>query len=276
MSKQYYEGWYMKQQQGDDVLAVIPGRSQEEAFIQVISSHNSYYIPFSLDSYHHGQTICIDNNEFHMDGMRLDIEREDISLFGEVAYYDLSPLKSDIMGPFALLPMETKHSVFSMRHHVKGSLNLNGAAFDFPDGVGYMEGDRGHSFPQGYTWIQSVDFDKDASVMVAIATIPLGPIHFTGCISVVYLDGIEYRFATYSGVKIVHNEKNFVEIQQGDMNLQVSVLEEKGHKLQAPVLGSMKRPIHESPAIPAHFRFTKNDQVLLDQTCCQSSFEHVL
>ena len=25
--KPYYEGWYLKQQQGDDLLAVIPGRA---------------------------------------------------------------------------------------------------------------------------------------------------------------------------------------------------------------------------------------------------------
>ena len=45
-----------------------------------------------------------------------------------------------------------------------------------------MEGDRGHSFPQGYTWVQSVDLPCDASVMLAVATIPLGPLHFIGCI----------------------------------------------------------------------------------------------
>ena len=47
---------------------------------------------------------------------------------------------------------------------------------------GYMEGDRGHSFPRGYTWIQSTDFGCAASVMLALAEIPLAGLRFTGCI----------------------------------------------------------------------------------------------
>lgn len=40
--KLYYEGWYMKQQQGEACwLAVIPGRAQDSAFIQVVSNRGS-------------------------------------------------------------------------------------------------------------------------------------------------------------------------------------------------------------------------------------------
>ena len=42
--KPYYEGWYMKQQQGEDVLAVIPGRAQDSAFIQVVSNRGSSFL----------------------------------------------------------------------------------------------------------------------------------------------------------------------------------------------------------------------------------------
>ena len=38
----YYEGWYMKQQQGGDILAVIPGRAQDEAFIQVVTADGAH------------------------------------------------------------------------------------------------------------------------------------------------------------------------------------------------------------------------------------------
>mgnify|MGYP007008829585 FL=1 len=46
--KPYYEGWYMKQQQGEDVLAVIPGRAQDSAFIQVVSNRGSSFLPYPL------------------------------------------------------------------------------------------------------------------------------------------------------------------------------------------------------------------------------------
>ena len=47
--KPYYEGWYMKQQQGEDVLAVIPGRAQDSAFIQVVSNRGSRFLPYPLE-----------------------------------------------------------------------------------------------------------------------------------------------------------------------------------------------------------------------------------
>ena len=46
----YYEGWYMKQQQGGDILAVIPGRAQDEAFIQVVTADGAHYLPFPLET----------------------------------------------------------------------------------------------------------------------------------------------------------------------------------------------------------------------------------
>ena len=49
--KPYYEGWYMKQQQGEDVLAVIPGRAQDSAFIQVVSNRGSRFLPYPLEAF---------------------------------------------------------------------------------------------------------------------------------------------------------------------------------------------------------------------------------
>ena len=60
-----------------------------------------------------------------------------------------------------------------------GSIRLNGDALDIRNGIGYMEGDRGHTFPRSYFWMQCLDVRQDASVMLAIAEIPLGPIRFT-------------------------------------------------------------------------------------------------
>ena len=41
------------------------------------------------------------------------------------------------------------------------------------------------------------------------------------------------------------------------MSLRVEVLDDRGHKLQAPAQGLMDRTIHESPSVPARIRFVK-------------------
>lgn len=291
--KPYYEGWYLKQQQGDDVLAVIPGRAQDHSFVQVITQNGSRYLPFPLALYQLDNApapsaatagenrfdtfprMRVGDSTFCPTGMELDIRESDLELVGALHYRDLTPLRSDIMGPFGLLPMETKHTVFSMRHRVDGCVRLNGRLLRFDGAAGYMEGDRGHSFPQGYTWIQSVDLPDQASVMLAIAEIPLGPIRFTGCIAVVMLGGIEHRLATYRGVHILHADEHLVEITQGDLRLRVEVPDARGHQLQAPDQGTMRRSIHESPAGPARFTFAKHGETLLDSMSEHASFEYV-
>lgn len=231
----YYEGWYMKQQQGGDILAVIPGRAQDEAFIQVVTADGAHYLPFPLEDFRQTGTrsMRVGRSLFSPIGMMLDVQAPDLELVGRLRYRELTPLRSDIMGPFAYLPLETKHTVFSMRHRVDGEVELNGRTLRFENAKGYMEGDRGHSFPRGYTWIQSTDFGCAASVMLAL------------------------------------------EVRQGDMTLRVELPEAGGHRLQAPAQGSMARPIRESPAVPARFRFVKGGRTLLDSPDACTSFELV-
>lgn len=279
--KPYYEGWYLKQQQGREFLAVIPGRAQDHSFIQVITQQRSFYLPFPLEAYARSRTegpneqMRIADNLFSPQGMHLNIVSPDVQLYGDIHYDRPHPLRYDIMGPFALLPMETQHTVFSMRHAAQGRVVLDGRELRFQNGIGYMEGDRGHSFPRGYTWIQSIDFSTDASVMLAVAEIPLGFIRFSGCIGVVLLHEHEYRFATYLGVRIQQATKSIIEITQRGMRLSIEVLDAEGHQLQAPVQGAMNRPIRESPAVPARFLFTNNGTTLLDEISPCTSFEHV-
>ena len=151
----------MKQQQGEDVLAVIPGRAQDSAFIQVVSNRGSRFLPYPLEAFDRTDgSMRIGDSLFTPYGMQLRIDEPDFELVGSVRYDHLLPLRSDIMGPFAYVPMETKHTVFSMRHQVTGSIRLNGDALDIRNGIGYMEGDRGHTFPRSYFWMQCLDVHK--------------------------------------------------------------------------------------------------------------------
>ena len=59
------------------------------------------------------------------------------------------------------------------------------------------------------------------------------------------------------------------------MTLRVELPEAGGHRLQAPAQGSMARPIRESPAVPARFRFVKGGRTLLDSSDACTSFELV-
>lgn len=284
--KPYYEGWYMKQQQGDDFLAVIPGRATDNAFIQVITPHGARYLSYPLATYRQderpgeGPVMHIGRNRFSSRGMDVDVHEGGVHLVGRLRYRALTPLRSDIMGPFAVLPMETKHTVFSMRHQVNGEVVLNGEPHRFCGGTGYMEGDRGHSFPAGYTWVQTADFDGDldergASIMVALARIPLGPVRFIGCIAVVCIDGREYRLATYRGVRILHATPSLVELAQGDLRLRIDILGDGWLQLQAPHQGAMHRTIRESPSVPAHIHVERRGRTLLDALSPRTSYEYV-
>lgn len=104
------------------------------------------------------------------------------------------------MGPFRYVPfLQCRHSVFSMRHSVHGQFCVNGTTYIFQNATGYIEGDRGYSFPRKYAWTQC-SFPGGA-LMLSIADIPFCGFHFTGIISIVHLQGKEYRLATYLGAK---------------------------------------------------------------------------
>ncbi|WP_139651902.1 stress response protein nst1 [Raoultibacter phocaeensis] len=287
----YYEGWYLKQQQGDEFLAVIPGRAEDGAFVQIVTQDEAHYVEYPLESYSKtASTTCaadripggdfangsmrVGASTFAPDGMTLSIDTPKLEVSGTLLYRDRTPLRSDIMGPFAILPMETKHVVHSMRHRVEGTVLLNGRPLVFDGGAGYMEGDRGHSFPRTYTWAQSVDFDSNASVVLAVAEIPLG-IRFTGCFAVISLDNVEHRLATYLGARVSHRDERTVELTQRDLRLRIEHLGPSGHALRAPSSGEMRRTIHESPASAARFLLTKGEDVLLDAVCDHASYEYV-
>lgn len=63
-----------------------------------------------------GKTMLIGQNRFGEKGIRLVIKTPELKIKGKLAFGPLSPLKYDIMGPFALLPfMECRHEVWSMK-----------------------------------------------------------------------------------------------------------------------------------------------------------------
>lgn len=274
--KKYFEGWYFKHQNQSDTLCLIPGRSEDTAFIQVITNNASYSIDFPLETYKESQIVSIGDNHFSSHGISLSIATPEITLSGKLQYNGITPLCYDIMGPFARLPMQCHHSIISMHHQLQGQLMLNGSMVSFDHGIGYIEGDRGRSFPKEYTWVHCNAFAAPCSVTLAIAHIPFGLFTFTGCICVVWHKGKEYRLATYRGVRIRNNARDYIELSQGDYRLTVEVAASTGNRLLAPQNGVMSRSIHESASVDARFTFWEKNICLFDYSSDYASFEHVL
>ncbi len=273
--KQYYEGLYFKHYCNDVTLSLIPGRSNGQAFIQIVTNSASYYIPYALSQYQNKGTVKIDKNIFSTNGIELEIITPEIELSGSLTYHNLAPIKYDIMGPFAILPMQTRHTVLSMNHELRGSLCLNGETIHFDGGKGYIEGDSGSSFPKSYVWVQCNDFKQNCSIMLSIAQIPVGKAFFWGCICVVWLEGREYRLATYKGVRIFCKTKERLEITQGKYRLVIDIPPNTGYRLAAPDKGEMVRTIYESLTAKARFVFYKKEAVLFDGASENVGFEYV-
>lgn len=263
-NKEYFCGYYFKHQKGDNILSVIPGKAGKERFIQVITSDNSYYFPF------------LSGNAFSKNGIKLNIKSNDFSIRGKVLYKNLTPIRYDIMGPFAFLPMECSHGIVSMHHELYGGFFINGHFIDFTGGNGYIEKDSGTSFPKSYAWLQCNDFTEKASISVSVADIPFLNYNFTGCICVIWYGGKEYRIATYLGGKASLYNENKIILTQRERLLIIDFDEKyNSHPLAAPDKGQMSRTIKESLSRKARFRFYINSKLVFDMTSNHCSFEFV-
>lgn len=261
----YFEGYYFKHQQkgpGGRTLCIIVGYADKERFIQIITEDFSAKVPFTNENY------------FSENGIRLNIKTPQLTLTGRIGYWNLTPIKYDIMGPFRHLPMECRHGIVSMYHRLDGKVRLNGEVIDFTNGIGYLENDSGRSFPSSYIWIQANDFSKPGcSVMASVARIPFCGMHFRGCICVVKYEGREYRLATYLGVRVVLCTKNRIILKQGKYLLEIRVKNQNGRRLRAPVNGEMSRMIWETTACPAEFTFYINGKCRFSLRTERASFE---
>lgn len=254
-------GWYFKCQSDTKTLALIPATHGGHNSVQLITDEGAWNFTENLDG-----------NIFAKDGVRLNLNGDGVSAVGSVRFGKLSPLKRDIMGPFKFIPfMECRHSVLSMRHRVDGEITVNGTRYEFDDDLGYIEGDRGHSFPSEYAWTQC--FFGDGSLMLSVADIPFAGRHFTGIICAILWHGKEYRLATYLGAKALKISDGEIIIGQGKYTFRAKLLERNCHPLNAPVGGNMLRTIRESPSCRAAYRFDKRGKTLFEFESDKASFE---
>lgn len=271
MKTKGFEGWYFKHQSGRNRIAFIPGRSESGAFIQMISANGSrqFDVPAVLTC---GSAIRAGGCLFSRRGCKIDLP----GVHGQITYGALTPLRTDIMGPFRFFPMECRHGVISMAHTLSGSLTVDGDVYSFQDGIGYIEKDSGTSFPSTYLWMQCNDFPEPCSIMVSIAHIPFCRLSFQGCICAIVYQGREYRFATYRGVHILAYSAEHICLSQGNHLLELDMKPaHSGHSLRAPVQGQMSGIVRESLNAAVRIRLWTDGKPVFDLQSNGAAYEFV-
>ena len=273
----YFEGWYFKCQEGDKTLALIPARhrfrGKTTCSLQAVTGEEAFWIPLPgerLTFDKRNFTVRFGENRLGRQGIRLNLEGGGCRISGALDFGPFSPIASPIMGPFRLVPfLQCRHDVFSMSHRVTGKITVNGKVYGFSKGRGYIEGDRGRSFPPHYAWTHC--FFPGGSLMACAAEIR--PFGFTGVLGVVHFRGTEYRLATYLGAKAVTVQDGELIIRQGDWELRCTREAPAGHLLRAPVAGAMHRLIRESPSCDALYSFRVKGRTVFSFATSRASFE---
>ena len=277
LKNNYFKGWYFKCLGNEMTIAFIPAYhrsgSKETASLQIITDDIAFNIPFDYLEYSENPlSVYLNNSHFSQYGIKLNIKYNNLIINGNIKFYSLSPIKYDIMGPFRFVPfMQCRHSVYSMSHKLEGEVVFNDRRFNFQNGIGYIEGDCGCSFPDRYIWTQCCF--ENGSLMLSVADIPMFSFLFTGIIGVVLIDGKEHRIATYLGAKVRYIGENTVTVIQGDYELTAKLIKKKAQQLYAPVNGIMNRIIHESASCKAYYRFSQKNKLLCEFTSDRASFE---
>lgn len=271
--RHYFEGWYYKFVCGNTVVAFIPSfhsaSDGKYAMLQVVWDGEPLTFRFGeeeFDARTDRLDVRIGGSSFSACGLIVDAEQNGHIVKGEVSFGKLHPLRRDIMGLFAAFPlMQCKHGVISMKHDISGAIEIDGKRFDFDGGLGYLEKDKGSSFPSGYTWTQGCD--GRTSVMMSVATIPYAAISFTGHICAVVHNDKEYIFATYNGSRIKERTAASVKVGRGRLELTAEAVRLDDKALAAPCGGDMTRTVHESPAGEVRYRMTDGNNVIFDMIC---------
>lgn len=261
----YFEGWYFKNVTKDNkstisfIVGVSYSKKDNHSFIQILDNikNKSYYLKFEINDFEYSDEpfyIKIKNNYFSFNEINIDISNpiklKAILKYNELTKIDKSIYSPNIMGPFAYLTfLECYHSIISIKHRITGYIDIYDNCISFEDGVGYIEKDYGISFPKQYLWIQS-NSNKDSSIFLAIASIPLKKIKFKGFISILEIGGQQYRFSTYNFGKIkrlkINNNKYLIIIVQGNKTLEIIVESFNSMDLISPKNGEMKNHVKES------------------------------
>ncbi len=299
--KHYFEGWYYKIVSSDEQysIAFIPGisinSSDPHSFLQLFISEKigkdfdlkTYYFRYESSEFSFQDDpffIRINNNQFSLSGIIVDLSDQGIILKGAFKLGKTTKIKTslaspNIMGPFAYLKfMECYHGVISMNHQVDGEMLYIGKTIKFIESKGYIEKDWGKSFPKQYIWLQSNHFQEyGSSFMFSYASIPFLGFHFNGLIANLITQEKEYRFASYNFSKItileiLQNEVR-LQIKKGKLRLLIHAKTENQISLKAPMNGLMINQIKEGLSGWIKIQLYEKEKLIYQDTGYHSGIE---
>lgn len=283
----YFEGWYAKFQNRDSVLGLVwafhvDENQQKKVSLQLNTKDDSYVISYPISAFKVSKKhfyIKIGNCILNEQGLSLNIKGVDddnkaLSVEGRLAFSTFNKPKYPLMGPFNLLAnLECYHDVISLYHTINGSIKINGKLYSYQNDLGYIEKDRGSSFPKSYLW--SSCLYEDISVMVAIAEVPIATYCFEGLLGCIFYQQKEYRLATYLGARVTKKTAELVIIKQGRYTLEMRVIDNSyANKLKAPVNGAMSATVYESVQATLRYSFYEHQTLLFDFISSKASYEY--
>jgi tocopherol cyclase len=190
------------------------------AFIQIINgiTNKSEYIRYPVNEFcwdNKRLQINIGNSVFTDKYINLDIDKENLRIYGHVDYcnivnYPKSFLSPGIMGWYSFIPfVKCKHGIVSVNHDLNGSITVNNVQMNFDGGKGYIEKDWGTSFPEAWLWIQANNFRNwSSSFSFSMAKIPWRGKFFIGFIAFLHFNKKFLLFSTYNN-SVVKELKHF-------------------------------------------------------------------
>lgn len=287
----YFEGWYIKGMGKEFNFSIIIGIQYQKqktfAFIQFMDTlHQS-----SIYEIYEEPDLHIQSNPFILKLNETILTEDHVHLcmnevLADVTFEAKTPLTANrymptIMGPFAYLPMQCYHAVISLHHELSAALTIQNQTYEIK-GIGYMEKDRGSSFPSQYLWFQANHPVHHTGIFLSIASIPLKPITFTGIIAVIYIGEQQYRIASYLGAHIQQMEITQKEtlhaditIRQRQLCLQLHLIQKDICALHAPYEGGMHIKIQESLNSVGHIVFSIGKNVIYEDTLTNAGLEIV-
>lgn len=290
-----FEGWYIRIQDDQCSLAVIFGLSygkDAHAFIQIMDTltQKSQYVRYSMEEVWVRMepfVLHIGPSYLSEQALHLSLDSCAYPIEADVNFSPLMKLPATryaptIMGPFSYWRrMECIHSLISLKHVVQGRIRIQDSELCI-QGVGYIEKDRGTSFPSSYLWLQSnACKEADASIFLALARIPMYKLYFQGVLCVLRIGNQLYRFASYYGatasIKKYGDEKVMCILYQGSMRLYVKIEKGKGRILAAPIQGGMKETVVEGLEGVCSIQLYRGMKKLtsLHFTGCGNEFYHI-
>lgn len=263
MKNNYFKGIYYKFITKDGFnFALIDGNMANGKVIQLITSEKSYLIK------------DINNINIKDNKITFNINEEDLSIKSEITLNNKHPLKKDVMGILRHLPIECKHNIYSMYGDTTGYININNKLYNLDEGVSYIEGDEGNSFPKNYIWLNALD--KDYGITLAIASIPLGrKIKFKGSFFLYKDSKLEMNFSTLNRLKITQISDSFLLLKKGKYLIRVELPKINGKELLAPRNGVMSYSIHEAVDTNISLFVTYKHETLIKKENIKASLERV-